>query len=82
MLAITGTVMRVRGELVVVNPAKLYDGWLRYTEWEFQKTALYWAGKHAEQNAKLINEKSLAVAWMTGGLVLEIGLLVAWVALT
>jgi hypothetical protein len=57
----------------------LYDQWLDYTEWEFKKNAVHWAGQHFKANSALVNNKALAAFGMTVLLLLEMGLLLGWV---
>ncbi len=78
--AVIGVTARTRGALVLPNPRVLYEQWLHLSPWEFQKDAIFFAGKHFDANARLVRAKALAVAVMAGLVVLELLLLVAWLA--
>lgn len=75
-----GAVSRFVGELTLVSPKKLYDEWLHYSEWEFKKNAIYFAGQHFEANRKLVRTKGTFVEIMTFLLLLEVLWFVIWVA--
>ena len=75
----TGFVVRALGTVQLITPQLLYDKWLDYTEWEFKKNAVYWAAQHFKANRALVNNKGWAAFGMTVLLLLEMGLLLAWV---
>lgn len=77
-VVVLGAVARVWGNVKLISPQVLYDDWLHYSEWEFKKNAIYFAGQHFETNRSLVNNKSWAGLAMTALLLLEVGLLVAW----
>lgn len=58
-IAVVGIIARSCGGLKLVSPQKLYEGWLHYSEWEFKKNAIYWAGQHFESNRSIINTKAI-----------------------
>jgi hypothetical protein len=78
-LIVIGAVARILGAVQLVTPQMLYDKWLNYTEWEFKKNAVYWAGRHFKDNYTLVNNKALAAFGMTVLLLAEMGLLLGWV---
>jgi hypothetical protein len=75
----TGTIARLRGGLNLVNPSIVYDGWLHLSQWQFQRDALYWAGKHFDANAKLVHTKSTVLTGMTVTLALAVLMLAVWI---
>lgn len=79
VVIVIGAVARVRGSLQLITPQSLYDDWLHYSEWEFKKNAIYWAGQHFKANRSLVNNRAHAAFGMTVLLLLEMGLLLAWV---
>ena len=78
LIAIIGFVGRIISGIKLVAPGKLYEKWLNWTEWEFKKNAIYWAGKHFKHNASLINKKSNFAICMGILLVLEVVFIVIW----
>ena len=78
--ALIGLIGRTFSGLKLISPQKLYDGWLGWSEWEFKKNAIYWAGKHFQFNASLVNKKANFGIAMTTLLVIEVILIVLWVA--
>lgn len=76
---VTGLVARALGTVQLITPLLLYDQWLDYTEWEFKKNAVYWAAQHFKTNSALVNNKAWTAVGMTVLLLLEMGLLLAWV---
>lgn len=65
-----------------LSPDNLYEGWLHYSEWEFKKNAIYWAGQHFNANVALINK----MGWILTGMIVlfsaEVILLLAWATVT
>jgi hypothetical protein len=80
VIALVGLIGRMSGGLKLVSPQKLYDQWLNWSEWEFKKNAIYWAGKHFEYNASLVRRKANFAIGMSVLLVLEVVFIVTWVA--
>jgi len=79
MTVVFGLVARSWGHIILVNPDVIYQRWLHFYDWEFRKTAIYWAGKHFETNAALVNAKGWMGVIMSAFLGLEVLLLVAWI---
>lgn len=75
-----GLLARTRGALAIVNPMALYNESLKLKKWEFQRDALYHAGKHLQKNVTLVESKAAAVSRMTWLFFLEVALLFIWVA--
>lgn len=75
-----GMFARTRGALALVDPMVLYNKSVWRPKWEFHRNALYFAGKHMESNAALVNAKARVVLRMTCLFVIEMALLFAWVA--
>ena len=65
-----------------INPENVYQDWLDYSEGDFKKNAIYWAGQHFNSNVELITK----MEWMlTGMLILfsiEAMLLLVWILTT
>ena len=61
-----------------LSPANLYEGWLHYSEWEFKKNAIYWAGQHFEANVSRINTMGWLLTSMTILFAMEVILLLVW----
>jgi hypothetical protein len=78
-LVVVGAAARASGSVKLISPQVLYDQWLHYPEWEFKKNAVYWAGQHFDANRSLVNNKARAALGMTALLLIEVGLLLAWV---
>ena len=73
-----GVLARVWGGVAVVSPADLYARWLHYSEWEFKKNAVYWAGKHFEKNWTVVNLKGWAATGMSALFLAETVFLLMW----
>jgi len=80
--AIVGIIGRIYSGLKLISPQKLYDEWLSWSEWEFKKNVLYWAGQHFKYNASLVNRKANFAIVMSLLLVAEIVFIVLWVAVS
>jgi hypothetical protein len=78
---VVGTIGRVTGHVKVILPITLYNEWLHFSEWEFKKNMIFFAGKHFEHNRALANRRG----WITSVTALLFfieGVLVAlWVTL-
>ena len=61
-----------------LSPANLYERWLHYSEWEFKKNAIYWAGRHFEANVSRINTMGWLLTGMTFLFALEVIFLLVW----
>lgn len=78
-IAFIGILSRSFGAVTLLNVKRIYDEWLGYSPWEFKKNAVYWAGQHFESNRSLVNAKGWMANVVTGLLVVEVLLLVAWI---
>jgi len=78
--AVVGILGRIYGGLKLVSLQKLYNEWLNYSEWEFKKNAIYFAGEHFTYNNSQINRKANFTIIMSVLLVLEVAFIVIWVA--
>ena len=56
-----GAVARAYGGLKLLGVQRIYEEWLERTDWEFKRSAVYWAGSHFERNSDLVNRKSKAL---------------------
>ncbi len=75
-----GVAGRAYGFVTLVNPKVVYDQWLHFTEWEFKKNAIYFAGEHYEANASLVNTKGRFLTVMSLLFVVEIVLFLGGLA--
>lgn len=78
LAVICGVVGRAWGSVTLVNPKVVYEKWLHYSDWEFKKTALYWAGTHYEANVLLVNRKGYFLTVMSTLFAVEVLLLLFW----
>ena len=49
-----GTYARLVGHVAIMNPTILYDSWIQYSEEDFKRYSIYYAGKHMKMNASLL----------------------------
>ena len=81
-LGIASVIISNTSGIWYINPENVNQDWLDYSEFDFKKNAIYWAGQHFNASASLIYK----MEWMlTGMLVLfsvEVVLLLAWVLTT
>jgi hypothetical protein len=75
-----GMLGRTRGALSLVDPMSLYNTSLGLSKWEFQRDALYHAGKHLATNVALVEAKVAVLNRMTWLFLLELALLFVWIA--
>lgn len=73
-----GAIARAYGGLKLLGVHRIYDEWLEHNDWQFKRSAVYWAGSHFEWNSNLVNWKSKAVAVMTLAFILEAALMLVW----
>jgi hypothetical protein len=78
VIVIVGTVGLAYGTLRLISPKILYEEWLGYSEWEFKKNFVFWAGVHFEQNRGLVNKKGWTAILLTMLFLGESALLVVW----
>ena len=76
-----GTYARLVGHVVIMTPTILYDPWIQYSEEEFKRYFIYYAGKHMEMNASLLAKRFRLLSGVILLFVLEALLLGAAVAL-
>jgi hypothetical protein len=74
-----GIYARLVGDIQLLSPARLYDGWLHLPESEFKKNLIYCAGQDFRANTALVQRKWNLMVWVIILFLLEaLGLLV-WV---
>jgi hypothetical protein len=78
VILVVGVLARAYGTIMLPDPAKVYEKWLDFPVWEFQKRALHFAGQHLEANRNLVKVKSYAVVALTALFAGEVGLLLTW----
>jgi|SRR5581483_1863520 len=64
--------------LHVVDPKRLYNGWLHFSDWEFKKNYIYFAGEHFDLNMKAIGVKRKLAFWMLACFLIGIICLTIW----
>ncbi|MXW35896.1 MAG: hypothetical protein F4Z60_10480 [Chloroflexi bacterium] len=70
----------VVGSPRLVDPADLYEDWIDLEEIDFELEAVYWAGEHFEHGMRVVWRKSLIAHAMTALFILEVVVLLAWIA--
>jgi len=78
LLMIVGILSSVFETVQVVDPARLYNEMLMFTEWEFKKNVLYLAGQDFAANAKTLNWLGGAGNLMALLMAVEVICLVIW----
>ena len=58
-----GVVARQIGHVTLINPQRLYEGYIRKEQWDFRRHIIYYAGKTHITNAELIQTKSTYANW-------------------
>jgi hypothetical protein len=83
VLAIAGVVGlagRLSGRLTLVNPTVLFRETLQEPEWEFRKNAIFYAGKHFEKNAAIIDRKANAAVATSVLMLVALVIAATWLA--
>ncbi len=79
LIVVWSVAIRSYGHLHLVNPAIIYEDKLHYSEWQFKRSLLHWAGEHFTKNTKVINRKGHAGNWLSGLFLLEVALFLIWI---
>lgn len=74
-----GIYARVVGDIQLLNPTRLYSGWLHYSEQEFKTNLIYCAGVDFESNRALVHRKWKYMVWVLILFLLEATFLLVWV---
>lgn len=77
LLMAVGFFARWFGTMRVIDPSTLFNKWLHYSEWEFKKNFIYFAGAHYDQNITTLEKKWKLTLLLMSLFTLE----VVWVAL-
>ena len=80
VITVLGLLARVKGVLILPNPAIIRETALGKAEWRFKADALYLAGQHFDKNADVINAKGNWSIALTVIIVAEVSCLIAWIA--
>ena len=80
VVVVVGLWGRVKGRITLPNPMVHYTKNLKDSRWEFQKNAIYFAGKHFEQNERAVAFKGNTAIALTSILIVEMAMLIAWIA--
>ena len=78
MLMLVGVLSSIFETIQVVDPLRLYNEMLTFTEWEFKKNALYLSGLDFAANVKTLNRLGIVSSVMAVFLFIEVACLVAW----
>ncbi len=79
VVVIVGLLSKALGELHVISPKLLYEKYLHFSAWEFQKNILYEAGQSFESNRSLVNVKGRAAVVLTALFCIEMCCLIVWI---
>jgi hypothetical protein len=77
---IIGVISRLKGDIALLSPFKIYQTELHKTEWEFKKDAIYWAGVNFEHNNSIVLQRHSLVILMSFIFLLEAAALAVWAA--
>ena len=58
-----GIYARMVGHVEIVSPTTLYDHWIQYTDDDFKRYFIYYAGKHMEANVSLLEKRHRLLRW-------------------
>jgi hypothetical protein len=75
-----GIYARQKGALTILNPRMLYQKWLHFSELEFKKNLIFFAGEHLDKNKNLLIIKDRLLMVVTVMFFLEAVCLVASVS--
>ena len=78
VVSIAGRLCIYRGNLIVIDPDKLYKNNLLQSEWEFKRDLAYYAGKHFKHNVSLVNGRWRCAVIISSLLVAEVLLMAFW----
>lgn len=78
---ILGTLARITGNIIVLNPARIYKDWLGFSEWEFKKNLIFFAGQHFESNRNLAKKRGWLTTITVALFIIEGLLLSVWASL-
>lgn len=70
-----------RSGLLLIHPRLVYDKWLSKSEWEFMKTALYFAGDDFDFNRRIVERVANARLVSALLLAIELALVTCWMVL-
>jgi hypothetical protein len=73
-------ISRLKGDIALLSPFKIYQTELHKTEWEFKKDAIYWAGINFEHNNNIVLQRHRLVILMSFIFLMEAAVLAVWVA--
>jgi len=77
LLMLVGVLSSIFETIQVVDPLRLYNEMLTFTEWEFKKNALYLSGLDFAANVKTLNRLGIVSSALAVLLFIEVGCLVA-----
>src|SRR6266851_4777675 len=78
LLMLVGVLSSIFETIQVVDPLRLYNEMLTFTEWEFKKNALYLSGLDFAANVKTLNRLGIVSSVMAVFLFIEVACLVGW----
>lgn len=74
-----GIYARLKGDIQILNPTRLWDGWLHYSERDFKTKLIYCAGVDFESNRSLVHKKWRFMVAVIILFLLEAACLLVWV---
>ncbi len=80
IITLIGTMTKVIGELVLINVKHFYnEPWRSYSEEQFKRRVVFWAGEHLEKNTRLVNQKGSIATLLTFVFALEAACMLVWI---
>ena len=76
-----GIYARLVGHIAIMSPTTLHDSWIQYSEEEFKRYFIYYAGKHMEMNNLLLAKRFRLLSGVIFLFALEVLLLAVAVTL-
>ena len=76
---ILGIYARLTGDIMLLSPTRLYEGWLHYSEQEFKTNLIYCAGEDFKNNTTLVRRRWGYMVWVIILFLLEALFLMVWV---
>lgn len=77
---IIGVISRLKGDIALLSPQKIYQTELHKPDWEFKKDAIYWAGENFAHNNALILKRHRIIIYMSLIFFAEALALAVWAA--
>lgn len=75
---IVGITSRLKGDIALLSPQRIYQTELHKLDWEFKKDAIYWAGENFAHNNNVILGRNRLVILMSIIFLAEAAVLAVW----